>query len=134
MAASPEIYWLTVTALVTGLLWLPYIGNQLLLMGLWQAVRNSDPAAVERSAWAMRAAAAHRNAVEYLVVFAPLALAVHTLGVSSETTALACMVYFWARVGHYVVYLFGIPLLRTLLFAVGVVCQLALAAALLGVA
>ena len=134
MAASPEIYWLTVTALVTGLLWLPYIGNQLLLMGLWQAVRISDPAAVERAAWAMRAAAAHRIAVENLVVFAPLALAVHTLGVSSETTALACMVYFWARVGHYVVYLFGIPLLRTLLFAVGVVCQLALAAALLGVA
>ena len=40
---SPEIYWLTLTTLMTGLLWLPYIANQLIVMGPWRAVSNSDP-------------------------------------------------------------------------------------------
>tara|TARA_A100001037_G_scaffold291269_1_gene305164 strand:- start:217 stop:621 length:405 start_codon:yes stop_codon:yes gene_type:complete len=132
MTTSPEIYWVCATALLTGLLWLPYIGNQLFLMGPWRAVANSDPRAVERSPWAARAAAAHRNAVENLVIFAPLAIGVHVVGVGSEMTATACLVYFWARVGHYVTYLLGVPVVRTLSFALGVVCQIVLAAAVLG--
>ena len=128
---SPEIYWLTLTTLMTGLLWLPYIANQLIVMGPWRAVSNSDPEAVQRSDWAKRATAGHRNAVENLVVFAPLAIAVHVSGVGSETTATACMVYFWVRSAHYLIYILAIPVLRTLMFAAGVVCQLLLVAALL---
>ncbi|MEM7254821.1 MAG: MAPEG family protein [Pseudomonadota bacterium] len=131
-ALSPELFWLTAITLLTALLWLPYIGNQLLVMGIWPAISNSDPGEVKRSDWAFRASAAHRNAVENLVVFAPLALAVHVAGVANETTALACLVYFWVRVAHYIIYTLGIPLLRTLSFAAGVICQLALAARLLG--
>jgi uncharacterized MAPEG superfamily protein len=47
-------------------------------------------------------------------------------------TALACMVYFWSRVAHFVVYTFGIPLLRTLAFAAAFASQVVLALVALG--
>ena len=131
---STELYWMTLTALLTGLLWLPYILNQILSMGMWKALSNSDSAQVVRSAWARRAAAAHTNAVENLVVFAPLAIAVHLLGAGTESTATAAAAYFFLRVAHYIAYLLGVPVLRTLLFAAGVACQVTLAVAVLGAA
>lgn len=128
---SPELYWMTLTILLTALLWVPYIINQVVRMGLIGAL-GSDPAAIERSPWALRATAAHRNAVENLVIFAPLAIAVHITGASTETTALACMAYFFIRAAHYIIYVIGISGLRTLVFAAGVVCQFTLIGALLG--
>ena len=70
---------------------------------------------------------AHSNAVENLVFFASLVLVVHASGTSNEITVLACMVYFWARVARFVVYTFGIPLLRTFAFAAGFASQVVLA-------
>jgi uncharacterized MAPEG superfamily protein len=70
---------------------------------------------------------AHNNAVENLVVFAALVLVAHVTGVNNETTALACAIYFWARVAHFAIYTFRIPWLRTLAFVVGFGCQVALA-------
>ena len=52
-------------------------------------------------------------------------------GISNETTVLACQLYFWARVVHLVVYTFGVPWVRTLSFAVGWLCMVALALQLL---
>ena len=62
--------------------------------------------------------AAHYNAVENLVVFATAVLVLHAAGVSNDTTVLACQVYFWARLVHFLVYGFAVPWLRTLSFAV----------------
>jgi uncharacterized MAPEG superfamily protein len=70
---------------------------------------------------------AHANAIENLVVFATLVLGAHIAGVNNEVTAIACAVYFWARVVHFVVLGFGIPWIRTLSFVTGFGCQLALA-------
>ena len=70
---------------------------------------------------------AHANAIENLVVFGLLVLVAHAAGVNNEVTAIACAVYFWARVVHFVVFALGIPWLRTLSFAVCFGCQLALA-------
>jgi uncharacterized MAPEG superfamily protein len=36
----------------------------------------------------------------------------------SRPWATACIVYFWARVAHYLAYISAIPYLRTLTFAV----------------
>jgi uncharacterized MAPEG superfamily protein len=66
---------------------------------------------------------AHANAIENLVVFATLVLVAHIAGVNNEATAIACAVYFWARVVHFVVFGFGIPWIRTLSFVIGVGCQ-----------
>ncbi|MEL6479496.1 MAG: MAPEG family protein [Pseudomonadota bacterium] len=131
---SPELFWMAAVAVMTALLWVPYILSVLIEMGPVNALTGrvgDDPG---QTAWAARAQHAHRNAIENLVVFAPLAIGVHVAGAGTETTALAAMIYFWARLAHYVVYCAGIPVVRTLIFAVGVLCQVTLGVALLGAA
>jgi len=83
------------------------------------------------AAWAQRMKAAHYNAVENLVVFATLVLTLNAAGVSNETTVMACIVYFWARLAHYIVYAAGIPWLRTLSYTVSWFCIVALIVQLL---
>jgi uncharacterized MAPEG superfamily protein len=55
-----------------------------------------------------------------------------SMGHSTESTAIACAVYFWARLAHVIVYTLGIKVLRTLVFAVGFVAQVTLALAIFG--
>ena len=129
---TPELYWLTLTCLASGLMWVAYILNRIAEMGLWPALRNPQPDTHPDASWAFRAERAHANAVENLVIFAPLAIAVHILGLSNETTSLAVMVYFFARIAHYLIYVFGVPVLRTIAFAVGATCQLVLGLSVLG--
>jgi len=57
-------------------------------------------------------------------------LAVELAGANSALTAGACAVFLFARLGHYVVYALGIPVIRTLFFTIGWVCQLMLVYAL----
>jgi uncharacterized MAPEG superfamily protein len=122
---TTELTYLTWVTLLTALLWIPYILNMIMVRGLIDAVgypENPKPLA----AWAARMKSAHYNAVENLVVFAVLVLIVQAAGLNNDTTATACMVYFWARIVHALAYTFGIPWVRTLAFAVGFVCQLVL--------
>jgi len=127
---SVELTSLTWVAVLTALLWMPYILNTVAVRGLVDAVGYPDnPAPL--AMWAQRMKAAHYNAVENLVVFAALVLVANAVGVSNETTVLACQAYFWARVVHAAAYTFGIPWVRTLAFAVGFVCQMAIALQLL---
>lgn len=131
-ALPPEIYWLACTCALTGLLWVPYVANRFKELGPpgWGWFPLPDPP--PRARWADRAARAHLNAVENLVVFAPLALAVHSTAASTTATAMACQVYFWARVAHYAISAAGLPIVpRTLAFLTGVGAQAVLAAALL---
>ncbi len=123
---SADVYYLGWTALLTALLWIPYILNRFAVRGLADTVGYPEQPAPQ-APWAERAQHAHANAVENLVVFAALVLAAHAVGASSGVTAAASLVYFWARVAHYVVYALALPWLRTLAFAVGWVCQLAVA-------
>ena len=128
---SNELYWLTLTALMTALFWVPYILNRIREMGLARAVMNPNADPTPEAPWARRMMAAHRNAVENLVVFAPLALAVHLAEVGNTATGAAAMSYFFARLAHYLVYTLGVPGLRTVAFAIGVACQLVLGLAVL---
>ena len=73
---------------------------------------------------------AHDNAVENLIVFAPLVLILNAIDYSTQWTVLACAVYFWSRLAHALVYTFGIPVLRTLTFTVGFLAQAVLALAI----
>ena len=119
----PYLTWVTV---LTGLLWVPYILDRLAVRGLADAVgypENPKP----QSAWAQRLMRAHANAIENLVVFATLVLVAHALGISNGTTAMACMVFFWARVVHALAYAFAVPWVRTLAFTVGFLAEAAVA-------
>jgi len=127
-----ELQWLTWTVILTGILWVPYILDRILVRGLMGAMANPSPGDEPQSPWAQRLQKAHYNAVENLVIFATLVLTLQALHHSTESTVLACAVYFWARLAHAVVFMLGIPVLRTLSFAVGFVAQVALVLAVFG--
>lgn len=121
-----ELLYLTYVAGFTGLLWIPYIVDRMLVWGLPPTVGYPDNPRPQ-SPWARRLQKAHLNAVENLVVFATLILAAHALNISTAVTAQAAVIYFWARVAHAVVYTLAIPWLRTLAFTVGFLAQAAVA-------
>jgi len=128
---SAELNYLALVTLLTAVIWVPYVLNMIMVRGLVDAVGYpADPKPL--ADWARRMKAAHGNAVENLVVFAPLVLIVEMAGVNNTTTAMACAIYFWARLVHLVVYTLGVPWLRTLAFAVGFLCQITLAFQILG--
>jgi uncharacterized MAPEG superfamily protein len=129
---STELYWLTATTLLTGLLWIPYIVNRLLEQGILKALWDPQGETATRRPWAQRLMNAHQNAVENLVVFAPLVLMIDRVGAVNATTGLAVVIYFFARLGHALVFTLALPVLRVLLFLVGFSCQMVLALTLFG--
>ena len=129
---TTELYWLALTTLMTALFWLPYVLNRIMVRGLMGALGNTGPDSAPHAEWAERAMAAHRNGVENLVIFAALVLTANLAGVSSTLTAGAAVVYFFARLAHFVIQTTGIPVLRTLAFAAGWLCQMVFALAILG--
>ena len=70
--------------------------------------------------WAGRARRAHINMLESLVIFAALVLVAHATGETNERTALGAQLFFWGRAAYAIVYVAGIPWLRTLVWAVSV--------------
>jgi uncharacterized MAPEG superfamily protein len=110
-------------------LWIPYILNMITVRGLQDAVGYPENPA-PMSPWAQKMKAAHYNAVENLVVFAALVLTLDAAGISNATTVLAAQTFFWARLVHVIAYTLAIPWVRTLAFAVGFGCQVALILAL----
>ena len=129
---TPEVAYTALSAGLTGVLWVPIIVNRLFEMGMWKALKNPEPDVRPHSHWAYRLTHAHRNAIENLVVFAPLALAVHTLGLGTGLTAAAAAAFFWSRVAHALIYTFGVPLLRTIAFLIGFGAQTVLLLRLFG--
>ncbi|MFN9846930.1 MAG: MAPEG family protein [Alphaproteobacteria bacterium] len=65
-----------------------------------------------------RAIRAHRNMLESLVIFAILVLVASTAGRFNAMTVIGAQLFFWGRVAFAVVYLAGIPWVRTLTWAV----------------
>jgi uncharacterized MAPEG superfamily protein len=131
---SRELLWLTLTVILTGLLWVPYILDRILVRGLMGAMANPSRNDTPQSGWAQRLYFAHTNAVENLVIFATLVLILDAIGYSTQSTVIACAVYFWARLAHVIVYALGVPVLRTLAFAVGFAAQVVLALAIFAAA
>lgn len=71
--------------------------------------------------WAGRAQRAHRNMLENLPLFIALVLVAQITNHANAMTLLGAQVFFWARLAYAVIYLAGIPWLRTLAWAVSVV-------------
>jgi uncharacterized MAPEG superfamily protein len=125
---KPELFWLALTATMTGLFWIPYILNRAVHAGLAGALgtpRMDAPGA--EAEWAQRSKRAHYNAVENLVVFTALILVAQLAGVSNQVTVFAAALYFWTRLGHFVVLTLGIPYLRTLVWTASWVAEMIIA-------
>ena len=123
---STALTYLAAVALLTALMWVPYILDRILVRGLTGAVGypdNPHPG----SPWAQRAKAAHANAVENLAVFAPLVLVAEMTLAGNAAVATAAQVYLWARALHWVVYVAKVPWVRTLAFAAGWACTVTVA-------
>ena len=74
-----------------------------------------------RTGWAGRAARAHHNMLENLVLFAVLVVAASIVGKINAMTALGAELFFWGRLAYAPIYIIGIPWLRTAAFTVSII-------------
>lgn len=125
-----ELFWLALTVILTGLLWVPYTINRCQVRGLKGAMANPARNDKPQAEWANRLMFAHDNAVENLVIFAALVLILNAADYSTKWTVLAAAVFFWSRLAHIIVYTLGLPVLRTVFFLIGFVAQAVLALAI----
>lgn len=128
---TTELYWLTLTVLMTALFWVPYVLDRIVVRGLREALSGKLEGNGPHSLWAQRAIRAHQNAVENLATFVPAVLTAHLLNISTPATRAAVVVYFFARLIHFLVYTAGVPVMRTLTFAAGWGAQLVIIASIL---
>jgi uncharacterized MAPEG superfamily protein len=88
------------------------VAGATLQVGLPRLAGNREPLP-DFTGWAGRAQRAHRNMLETLPLFGALVIVAHMAGLANETTVLGAQLFFWARLAYAIVYLIGIPWLRT---------------------
>ena len=123
---STELKYLAFTAMLTAALWIPYIVCQVMTNGFLAAENYVDPTTRPVPLWGQRADRVYLNAVETFAPFAALVILIHLAGKENATTAFLAMSFFWLRLAHAVVYWFGFPFIRTLIFTLGFVTVLGL--------
>jgi uncharacterized MAPEG superfamily protein len=90
------------------------------VVGLNTLAGNRDDLPV-LAGFAGRARRAHLNMIENMVLFTALVLVAAVANKVNAMTATGAMIFFWARLAYAVIYLLGIPWLRTLAWFVSVV-------------
>ncbi|WOF75148.1 MAPEG family protein [Parvibaculaceae bacterium PLY_AMNH_Bact1] len=115
--------YLALSGVLTVLLWTPYILARLFVWGLPTFLNNYPegfPAnQPEPPLWAQRAQRAHLNMVETMPAFIAVVVAAALLETgSAEAVAKWAALFFYARVLHAIVYIAGVPYLRTPVYLV----------------
>ncbi len=118
---TTELTYLTLTALLTASLWIPYIVGLVKTRGVLKPADYKVAPDSPVPHWVTRANRAHINAVESFGPFVAVVLTAHVAGISTGVTTIAVMVYFWSRVAHAVVHItgFSMGMARTMIFTVG---------------
>ncbi len=132
---STIYFYLVLSGALTLLLWTPYIVARLFVWGPLTFINNYPdefPKEIpEQPLWAERAQRAHLNMVETMPAFIAVVLGASFLANEANQSVLAiaswCAVFFWARVAHAVVYIMGVPFLRTPVYLVSWFAILAIA-------
>ena len=112
-------FYLAASGLLTVLMWTPYILSRIFVWGLPTFLNNyptNFPAEEPvPPLWAQRAKRAHLNTVETLAAFIAVVLAASVIAPESahESIGQWASVFFLARVAYAVVYIAGVPFLRT---------------------
>jgi uncharacterized MAPEG superfamily protein len=105
--------------------------RNVIVLGLFTAAGNQhDIPAWE--GWNDRLNRAIRNLIEAIAIFTPIVLAVTSLQLNNETTALGAQIFIAARALHAPLYIFGVPFLRTTAWAAGVAGIVMVASPLIG--
>jgi len=113
-----ELLYLLLTAILTGLLWIPVVIGYASSRG---PLKPSDYEVAPTKTlphWVNRANRAHLNAVENFAPFAAVVLIAQATGVSTAVTAICAAVYFYARLAHALIHIsgFGLFMARTIAF------------------
>ena len=115
---TTDLKMLIATAVLALLSFLPYFVAYLKTWGITGTVGNREnlPPLPQ---WGQRALAAHSNLTENLVHFSVLVIVAHIIGASNDITAMGATLFFLARIVYLVVYIAGIPWVRTIAFMAG---------------
>jgi uncharacterized MAPEG superfamily protein len=117
---SMDLKYLLFSVLLTFVQVLIAVASANQVVGLSTLAGNRD-GLPEFTGFVGRARRAHLNMIENMVLFTALVLVAAVAGKANATTAMGALVFFWARLIYAVIYLLGIPWLRTLAWAVSVV-------------
>jgi uncharacterized MAPEG superfamily protein len=118
---STDLKYLALTAMLTAVLWIPYVVAQVMTNGFLTPPNYVDPTPRPLPLWGKRADRTYINAVEVFAPFAALVVVAHLTGKADAMTAFWAMSFFWLRLMHAVVYLLGVPYIRTIAFVLGFV-------------
>jgi uncharacterized MAPEG superfamily protein len=117
---SPDLYYLLMSTILCFVQMLIAATGANTQVGL-PALAGNREGLPDIVGWPGRARRAHLNMIENLVLFSALVLIAAVAGKANATTAMGAMIFFWARLAYALIYLIGIPWLRTLAWLVGVI-------------
>jgi uncharacterized MAPEG superfamily protein len=128
-----ELFYLLLTAILTGVLWVPVVIGYVSTRGTLRPENYKVAPNSPLPDWVNRANRAHLNAVENIAPFVAVVLIANALGVSTATTQACAAVYFYARLVHAIVHIsgFGLLMARTVAFTVAWVAFMIYAVVLL---
>jgi uncharacterized MAPEG superfamily protein len=116
--------WTLIAAMILPYVW--FAAGAPLRKAEFGSLDNNHPRLqeVKTTGRGARAIGAMSNAFEALGLWGPAVLLAHTQNPSSTVAPILAIVWVLVRVLHGVVYILDIPPVRTLLFAVGVICSI----------
>jgi len=117
---KPELTYLLFSVLLTfvQVLIAAAAANQVVGLTTLAGNREDVPA---MTGFAGRARRAHLNMIENMVLFSILVLVAVIANKTNATTAMGALIFFWGRLIYAVIYLLGIPWLRTVAWFVSVI-------------
>ncbi len=116
----PELDLLVWSVVLTFVQMLIAVVGAFMQVGL-PALAGNREGLPEFKGWAGRAARAHRNMLENLILFAALVIVAVLANKTNSTTLLGAQIFFWARLVYALIYLAGIPWVRTAVWTVSVI-------------
>jgi uncharacterized MAPEG superfamily protein len=117
---KPELNLLVWAAALTVVQVLVAVMGAFNQVGLMKLVGNREEMP-KMAGWAGRAERAHLNMLQNLVLFAALVLVAVATGKTNDMTLLGAQLFVWGRVAYAIIYLAGLPWLRTLSWFVSVI-------------
>lgn len=124
---TPELTWLTFSALLAASLWIPFIVGVNTETGKDFSDFTRPPNLNDMRPWVHRAYRAHLNMLETIIPFAAVILIAHLAGVSTQVTIWASILFFWLRLAHATGMITGIARfpIRPVIFTASWLCTIA---------
>ena len=117
---SPELKMLVWSVALAFIQMLIAVSGAALQVGLPRLAGNRE-GLPPMTGWVGRAQRAHLNMLESLVLFAPLVLIADITSRDNAMAELGTQIFFWARLVYAVVYIAGVPWVRTAVWGVSVI-------------